>query len=301
MNKRLLKIFLFFLLFIICDRGISFILTIGLNKYFGLNQHSKILLIGHSELMLATDHSRIENELNCFVSKYCKEGATIEDRLQMVKQYIESPYSDSLQVVVLGVDSYMFKGEGLSKNSYTTLYPYIDNPLIRRYIKEHTSTPEFIKHYLIHSQRFSDALINSSIRGWLNNRSNYKFGILDTTVLNRQILSNQQRTIEFDKEQMLIFEQIVQYIASKKIHLILLRTPIIEQLNNCEPQKHNKLDAYFHSIADNSKYIEYWDINKDISSHHEYFFDSIHLNRDGQQIATQKIIQLFYNNKQILL
>lgn len=123
MRKRLLHILLFLLAFVCVDRLIGWGLNVGLNRYFGLTQHSEVLFVGHSHLMLAVDKEGFEQGTATEVSKYCREGVNVADRLEMVRQFLASPYSDSLKVVIYGVDQFMFTGEGLSMNSYKLFYP----------------------------------------------------------------------------------------------------------------------------------------------------------------------------------
>ena len=128
--KKILLCFWYIIAFTAVDRGLGIFINEGLNRYFGLNQHSEVLLIGHSHLMLATDKAKLETALNCRISKYCREGVNVADRYQMVKQYLESLYSDSLKIVLYGVDQFMFTGTGLSSNSYKLFYPFMDEKIL---------------------------------------------------------------------------------------------------------------------------------------------------------------------------
>ena len=69
--KKFSLCILYIAIFIIADRSLGAFINRGLNNYWGLNQYSNILLIGHSHLMLATDKTKLESVLNCKVSKYC--------------------------------------------------------------------------------------------------------------------------------------------------------------------------------------------------------------------------------------
>ena len=62
----------------------------GLNRYFGLDSHSEVLLIGHSHLMLAVDKVNFEAGIGHSVSKYCREGVNVSDRYEMIRQYLFS-------------------------------------------------------------------------------------------------------------------------------------------------------------------------------------------------------------------
>ena len=53
MVRKLVYVTLFLLLLFCFDRIIGMGLNEGLNRYFGLTQHSQVLFVGHSHLMLA--------------------------------------------------------------------------------------------------------------------------------------------------------------------------------------------------------------------------------------------------------
>lgn len=297
--KKVFWILLPLVLFVAADRCIGGLLNIGLNRYFGLNQHSQVLLIGHSHLMLAVDKIELERGTGCKVSKYCREGVNVADRYAMVKQYLDSPFSDSLTALLYGVDQFMFNRDGLSANSYTLFYPFMDNADMDLYIKASASASEYWKHKLIHSTRYSDALLNSSIRGWMHNWGNYKIGILDTVALKRQIKARQQTTIHFEPELRDEFEKTLALAEKRQIRIILVNTPVAKMLNDYEPEKFEQVRFYFQSLAEQSAYIDYIDLNPILSGQYDCFYDPIHVNPKGQEIITKKLIELL-NKKRCL-
>jgi hypothetical membrane protein len=290
--KRLFKILLFIVSFVAVDRCLGIVINEGLNRYFGLNQYSDVLFIGHSHLMLAVDKSGFEKQTSSKVSKYCREGVNVADRYEMVKQYLASPYSDSLKVVFYGVDQFMFTGAGLSQNSYKLFYPFIDDRTMNNYIRESTDAYDYWLHKLICSTRYSDALLNSSIRGWLKNWNNYKIGQMDVEALKQQIMEGKQRHIHFEQELIDIFEKTLDLITERGIRVILVNTPIAKPLNEYEPYEYGKIIDYFHSLAENPL-IYYWDFNPEYSDNYELLFDPIHLNVKGQIVISEKLVENF--------
>lgn len=284
-------------LFVAADRCIGGLLNIGLNRYFGLNQHSQILMIGHSHLMLAVDKEELELGTGCKVSKYCREGVNVADRYAMVKQYLDSPFSDSLTTILYGVDQFMFNGEGLSANSYTLFYPFIDNADMDAYVKASASKGDYWKHKLICTTRYSDALLNSSIRGWMHNWENYKIGVLDTVALKQQIDAKQQFTIHFEQELRNEFEKTLTLAEKRQIHIILVNTPVAKMLNENEPEQFEQVRSYFQSLAEQSAYIDYIDLNPEFSRQYDYFYDPIHVNPKGQEAVTNTLIEFIIKNK----
>ena len=293
MKRRILSILIFVLVFIGLDRGIGWLLNNGLNRYFGLNQHSEVLLVGHSHLMLAVDKSNFEKGIGLSVSKYCREGVNVADRYEMVKEYLSSSYSDSLQVVLYGVDQFMFTGAGLSENSYKLFYPFIDEKNMNEYIKESASFSDYWTHKLICTTRYSDALINSAIRGYRYDWSNYKVGQLNVEDLKEQFLKGQQRHIHFEQDLMDYFEKTLELLTQKGIKVILVNTPIAAPLNEYEPEQYRKIISYFLEKAESSPLIYYWDFNPQFSTQYELLFDPIHLNSDGQKVINAEITEKF--------
>lgn len=293
MKKKIISLLLFITTFFCIDWAVSLVLNKGIDNYFGLNQHSQVLLIGHSHLMLATDKERLENGIHKKVSKYCREGVNVSDRYVMIKQYLESPFSDSLQYVFYGVDQFMFTGAGLSKNSYKLFYPFMDADVMNQYIRDHAEDKyDYWSHKAIRSTRYSDALINSAIRGWRNDWSNYKSGELNLKLLQKEIVAGKQRKIEFEKELITVFEETLHLLTQRNIRVILVNTPIAQPLNEYEPNKYRQIITYFEDKTSHPL-IEYWDYNTEYADQYQLFFDPIHLNPIGQKTITDQIIRSF--------
>ncbi len=300
MKTKIIQVVIFFIGLITLDRALGLVLNKGLNTYFGLKQHSEVLLIGHSHLMLSVDKENFEKGIHKKVSKYCREGVNVYDKFEMVKQYLSSPYSDSLKVVIYGVDQFMFNDTGLSQNSYKLFYPFIDNPTMNEYIKESTTPYDYLLHKCLCSTRYSDALINSAIRGWVHDWSNYKYGKLNVDNLKSRVKNGEERHICFDENMIKKFEETITLITEKGIKVILVNTPIAAPLNDFEPEKYREIINYFNKKAESIDGVYYWDLNPEFSNKYDLFFDAIHLNVDGQKIINKDLISkmksLLYNN-----
>lgn len=299
MKQRIVVILLFTIGFICIDRALGLCINEGLNRYFGITQHSKVLFIGHSHLMLALDKNKFEQETGEKISKYCREGVNVADRYEMIKQYLSLPNSDSLKIVIYGVDQFMFTGEGLSKNSYKLFYPFMDNANIDAYIRRSADFYDYSLHKVVCSTRYSDALLNSAIRGWRGDWSNYKVGQLDVERLKSQVAEKKQRSIHFEQDLIDIFEKTLELLKQRGIITVLINTPIAEPLNQYEPQKYQRIIQYFQDKAKSSSLIHYWDLNPEFSERYDLFFDPIHLNVDGQKVINEEIVKLYnslFNN-----
>lgn len=290
--KKIISIILFIIIFVCFDRGLSCGINEGLNRYFGLDKNPTVLFIGHSHLMLAINKTEFEHKSGVTVSKYCREGVNIADRYIMLKHFLSLPNKDSLKVVIYGVDQFMFTGKGLSQNSYKLFYPFIGNSDIDAYIKESSDSYDYYLHKLICTTRYSDALLNSSIRGWIGNWNNYKIGNLDVNDLQEQIKRGKQRHIDFEQNLIEDFENTLELLKKKGIVTILVNTPIAKILNEYEPEAYMKFNEYIQSKTD-STFVYYWDLNPEYADKYELLFDPIHLNVEGQKVINNVLADKF--------
>lgn len=269
------------------------ILLKGIERFYGLDQQSDVLMIGHSHLMLAVDKNKVEAETGMKISKYTREGVNVYDRYFMLKQYLDSPYSDSLKVVLYGVDMYSFVASGLSENSYTLFYPFMDEPIMNNYIRENASAKNYWLHKLLPLKRYSDALINAAVRGWRNDFSNYKSGIMDVESYKKGLDQDKQynRSIEIDPKLLALFEESINMATQRGIRFIMVNTPLVDVLNEVNADNMEETNALFQHWADSNKLVEYWDFNPNYSSDHSLFYDPIHLNPQGQAVITKEIIK----------
>jgi hypothetical protein len=237
------------------------------------------------------------------ISKYAREGVTIYDRFQMIKQYIDSPFGDSLKIVLYGVDQYAFNEKGLSSHSYKLFYPFMDQNVIDLYIKINAeNSRDYWGHKLFRLSRYTDALINSSIRGWMNDYSNYKYGEINVDEFRRimesdSIINNFKRYIELNENLVETFYNTMATLKSKKIKVILFNPPTIDILNKTEQEKYEKIMDFFSNFAKENDYVEFWNMDPQFASEYSIFFDPIHLNPKGQQLITSEVIKKMNNMK----
>lgn len=296
MKKKTLSILLIIMAALLADYLCDRVMLHGVNVFYGLNQHSKILLIGHSHLMLATDKERIEKELHTTVSKYTREGVNVSDRKTMVLQYLSSNYSDSLKICLYGVDLCTFTGKGLSQNSYMLFYPFMDNGIIDGYIRSNASFSDYWLHKLLRVSRYNDdGIKGGAIRGWRNDWSNRKNGLVDIEMYKKKLLNGDERHIEMQEELIDEFKETIKMLTDRDVKVILVNTPTLDLLNEYEPEKYNAMVKWFADFAAQNKNVEYWDFNHDYSSQYELFHDRLHLNTNGQQVITTEIINRLRN------
>lgn len=283
-----LLIVAFFVADYVCDR----MMLHGVNTFYGLNRHSKILLIGHSHLMLATDKERIERELHTTVSKYTREGVNVSDRKVMVSQFLNSDYSDSLRLCLYGVDLCTFTGKGLSQNSYKLFYPFMDDAYISDYISRHSTRTDYYLHKLIRTMRYNDdGIKGGAIRGWRHDWSNRKNGLVDIEAYKLKLQNGDERNIKMEPELIAEFTETIRMLTDRGIRVILINTPTLDLLNEYEPESFQKIVDWFTKFAANNEMVDYLDFNPEFSSRHELFHDRLHLNAVGQQVITTILIE----------
>lgn len=299
--KKIKGILLIVFLFFASDFVVERVMKHGVDEMYGLNQYADVLLIGHSHLMLATDKQQMERDLGMKVSKYTREGVNVSDRKMMIQQFLDSGYGDSLKMVLYGVDLCTFTGEGLSANSYKLFYPFMDDAKIGRYIREQGGAQDYWLHMLVRTTRYNDdAMKNGAARGWLHNWSNMKSGVIDIEAYKQQLDRGGERHIEMNPELMAEFDETVEMLTSRGVKVALVNTPTLDLLNAYEPERYQMMVDWFQQYADSLGLVEYWDFNPEYSHRHEFFYDRIHLNVQGQQVISpliaERVERLMFND-----
>lgn len=280
------------ILFFLVDNLINWAMMKGINNYYGLNQPSEILLVGHSHLMLATDKERLEKKTGMKVSKYCREGVTVTDKKAMVEHFLNAANTDSLKYVLYGVDLATFTGSGLSQNSYTLFYPFIDDENVGEYIKSQADATDYWVHKLVKTTRFNDdGIKNSAGRGWLDNWDNLKTNIINVEAYKKRLANGDERHIQMNELLKAQFKQTVEMLTERGIKVILVNTPTLDLLNNFEPEKYNQMMEWFRNYADSDPFVEFWDFNPKYQHDYSLFSDRLHLNRKGQEVITDELIE----------
>ncbi len=291
MKKFLFRLALFVGLICILDRGLAALLQRGLDRYYGLDKQAGVLCIGHSHTMLGIDGQRLEQGLEMPVAKYAVNGANTLDRLAMVKHYIGSR-PGPVRLVVYDVDDHTFTGAGLSSNSYRLFFPYLDNPDIARHIKESAgSWEECNSRRLLTLLRFNSVTLNLALRGTLRRYENFKTGQVDITALRNDIGNGRRAPIAIDQEMVNAFAETVRYIRANNALLALFCIPTVDLVNNEEKVRHERMMEIFRNYAASDKGITFLDYNPTFSHRYELFYDSVHLNKKGQQAVTDKAVE----------
>lgn len=289
--KRLGKISLFIFILFIVDLSLSYFLKTGLEEYYGINKPSEILMVGHSHTMLGLNKDRFEARLNCSVAKYAIEGANVQDRLIMIKHFLNQNGS-SVKILTYDVDAFFLTSEGLSKNSYKLFYPFIEDKYISEYLKTETRNNfDFKLKKIIKTSRFSDLSLIGALRGYLGLYSNLKIGKIDTLNYQNRIKNGEFVKIAFDKGLKANFEETLEYVQNKDIILILILIPTIDILNKTEPEKYQKAVNLLEEYSIKYKNVFFFNYNSEYADQHDLFYDQVHLNPSGNKIITERLIK----------
>ncbi|MBT7161815.1 MAG: hypothetical protein HN904_03500 [Victivallales bacterium] len=284
---RLLLLFLA-LLFAV-DRLFGFTLERGLERYFGLDSPAQVLCIGHSHTVLGIDKTGLEDEVGVPVAKYARQGANAENRLVMLRHYLERQ-PGSVKIMVYDVDAHTFTSAGLSANSHRLFYPFLSSPAVRGYVSQSAASPlECGLRRLVVASRFSEVTLALSARGWLRKWTNFKVGSVDVERLQKQIAAGDIRPISFDEDAIRVFEETLREAQSHDIHVVLTLIPTLDILNDAQPEAYAKAVRMFGDYAADNPHVTFLDYNPGLSHRHELFYDAIHMNPAGQRQVTERL------------
>jgi hypothetical protein len=289
--KRFFSGILVFILFIfLLDRVIGELLEHGIYKYFDLHSKVDYLVIGSSPATLDIDKKLIEEQTGNKFAFYAQQGATSEDRLVMIKHFL-SINKSQLKGVIYELTPHIFTCHGLSSNSYNLLYPYIGDSIIYNYIKgKSQSGMEFFLRRILITTRFNDATLNFAVRGLVNSHRNLKTGVADITGLQREVDQNNFWKIEIDSNCVNTFKNTVNFLSVSKINTIYVFFPIIPVLTAKEPLVINLVESDVKeivSVSDQNFILNYTHL---LDSKPGYFYDHLHLNKEGQVAFTTQLI-----------
>lgn len=138
--------------------------------------------------------------------------------------------------------------------------------------------------------RYNDDLIKQSLRGWKHDDRNYKTSVFTDSLFEANKMK-WTRNITFNKHLMAELEQTIKLCITKKIHVILLQTPILKVLTDIHSDDYIKILDYYQLLDNSSKYIHFINYSPYYDENYNIFFDPIHLNVNGQKIVTERFIK----------
>lgn len=290
-KRQLQKLGIGIVLFFFADYIGSYFLLTGLNKNYGLDREAKIFVVGHSHMMMGIDKQKMEELLHCDIAKYTRSGVTIDQRKLMTEQYLYSDKSSKLKIALVGVDCFTLSEGGISANSHTLFYPFMDEGRIGDYVRKESTFLEYWQHKILRLTRYGDDLINASMRGWKDDDANYKNGQINLDEYRLQ-RAKWKSNIELRSDLKIVLEQLIDELVAKNIKVYLVNTPTLGDNNHIEEEQYDKVISYYHSLAENNDMVTFIDFNPKYEYEYSLFFDPLHLNVSGQQVVTDALIQI---------
>lgn len=287
MKQKIFRIVIFLSILAALDLLVSSFFLKGMERYYGLDQEADILIVGHSHMMKACNKGMMENGLGLKISKYCREGVMIQERLGMVQHFLDTQQDSSVPIVLYGVDPKMFNEENLSANSYRLFYPFMDSKPIDELVRrESVKWHDYPLHKWIRSSRFVDVAMYRACRGWLNNWESMEDGIVSDKVWNmkRDKIRNSEELIK-------IFYNTIDFLCENNCHVILVYPGIIRGHRDADPETFDANIELFQSLAANNPKVDFLNYGPRFSHRKEIFEDSVHLNRAGEKEFSIQLIK----------
>lgn len=294
--RFLIKLVLFCLVLVLVDRGLSAVFLRGLSKYFGLDKPSEYLFIGHSQTVLGINKDLAEKELGGGISVYAREGAGIRDREVMLKQYFNR-FPGHRPVVLYDVNARLFVPSGLSDNSYILFYPFMGDRVVDDYLTE--SQPDREQLWIrnaIHLTRYNDVTIRFAIRGWSGFWGNLKTTHIDPAAMRADDLRRRYGPITIDPVLLESFRRTIRLCDSAGVTLDLLYFPNLPSLTNEDTAAYSRAIDIFEQADSASHKVHFHNYNYLFTGQTSYFFDPIHLNKEGQSIFTHRLVEDLKND-----
>lgn len=302
LRRFVAKVLLLLVVFLCVDRVIGWVLRTGLDRYYGLNTPAEVLCVGHSHTVLGIDKVLLEQRLGIPIAKFSVEGADTADRLMMIR-YFFARHPNGVRAVIYDVDAHTFTASGLSSSSYQLLFPFIDDPDIRAYLKQNCPSPtQYLLCRLLCTPRYNEMLLSLAARGYLKNWSNFKQGTIDPRRLGQFLGHDRMRRIEFDSDNLQQFMNTLSFVRGRGCTLFLAYIPTLDLLNQAEPRKFARAMEIFAQCAATNSQVVFLDYNKELQGRHELFYDPIHMNRKGQQQVTERLaadLKLFLGTQEL--
>jgi hypothetical protein len=207
----------------------------------------------------------------------------------MIRYYF-SRQPRSVRAVIYDVDAHTFTDSGLSSSSYQLLFPFIDDPQVRAYIKRNCAARTvYLLRCLFCTTRYNELTFSLAIRGYFKMWTNFKYGRIDVAHLSQQIREGRFRRIGFDQDSIDLFRTTAEFVSAQGATFFPTYIPTIDVFNQAEPEKFERSMELLNSLTATNSGVVLLNYNASLQTRHELFFDPIHLNRDGQKEVTSRI------------
>ena len=113
---------------------------------------------------------------------------------------------------------------------------------------------------------------------------------LATEMVREKLWANRGRNAHADTQRQEAYRRIVELTKSEKIQLVLYGPPLFGKVNDNFAQE---VDSFFSQLAEQNEHVHYWTFQEDsdLLADPNLWTDTVHLNWNGAEILTQKIIE----------
>lgn len=318
MKKFILKLVSYILPLIIIVFLIDFSLSFFLkksNNYQGEYEvqndiysgkiNANIAIYGNSRAWVQFDPSIIETQLNKKTYNFGVDGSTFD--LQYLRNLEYLKYNKKPDIILLSIDNF---AKNTSLYNYEQIIPYM---LWNKNIYQYTHNLDAFnkKDYILPLTRYGNKInvfksIGSVIKSMIYNKpikSLRNKGYLGQSLKWDEVhfenfTKNNKPFKIFDTGNMKLLEKFINECNEKKIKLIFITPP-----SYVEGQKFiinqneiiNKIDSF--TKIYNIPYLNF--LNDSLSFNKENFYNSMHLNKEGSELFTRKLVKIIKEKKLI--
>jgi hypothetical protein len=274
----------------LADLAVDRLLHAGLQRYFGMRGPTSVLCVGHSRTVLGIDRARLQTLSGRPTAKFAVNGANGADREAMVRFFLAR--HPEVKLVVYDVEASSFTSAELSSNSYRLLFPFIDQPDMRRYLAKEADAPvEVWLRRVIRTTRYDETTFWLAVRGWFSNDRNMKPGTIDVPRERRRIAQGKTRPVRIDPAAERAFRDTVAFVRARGVRLLLVDMPTADILNAVKAEARDRVRHVFRDLSAADPGIVYLDLSREYESRHELFYDAIHVNATGQARVTERVAE----------
>jgi hypothetical protein len=292
------KIVLFCSLVLVTDYFVGSFLKKGLAIHHGFGNHAQVLCVGHSRSDHGIDRKRLEKALNVPVAKYALAGMDVHDRLAMLRHYL-AEHPQQVKMVVYDIDFFTFNGrtgeDVQSGKQYRQLYPFIDNDVIDSYVKGKSSWPEYWARKYIRSLRFNDPKVFA--RAVINHfktpeipRTKFDFEKYGEEIKRSQ---NPYGQLTINNDAVAGFEETMSFLRAQNVKVTLLFLPVSDlERDLISLNYRKKVMSMAREYTANNPGMVFAEGNARYEQSHELFYDSLHFNKQGQELASDDLAKV---------
>lgn len=99
------------------------------------------------------------------------------------------------------------------------------------------------------------------------------------------------RDIEFNPILQNELEMCIKELTQRGIRVLLINTPIVYKLTQSQNEKYKKILDYYQNLEKKFDLVDFINYSPKYEHNFSLFFDPIHLNKYGQNIITQLVIE----------